>query len=289
MSEIAELMSELAKQEGLNETNLAGVSIYKASGPLSREPLCYEQGIIFVGQGEKRVYYGGEVYEYNPHNYLVLPVPIPAECETFVINDEPMLALMVDIDVRVLVDIISHLDTIPGQGLLSVNEKRKGLYVSPVTDQIRETIRHLLCSLRSPVESKILGKNIVRELFFRILLAENGGTLLALTEKTTDLARIDKALQRIHSDYNKQLDVQSLASMVNMSTSTFHRTFKEVTSTSPIQYVKKVRLTRAKTILVEDRLRVGEAAAEVGYESATQFSREFKRYFGRSPVDYCSP
>ncbi len=289
MSEVAKLMDELAKDDGINKTHLLGVNVYKASQSSPREPLCYEQGVIIVGQGAKRVYYGGDMYEYNPENYLVLPVPIPAECETFVRDEEAaMLAMMIDIDVRVLGEIIGELENLVEPELYEVKEKPKGLFVSPITAEIRETVVRLLRSLQSPVEAAVIGKEIVREFYFRLMLAKNGMTLLALTMKNTDLARIDKALKLIHSDYNKKLDVNRLASMVNMSISTFHRTFKDVTSTSPIQYIKKVRLTKAKTLLLEDHSRVNEAAAEVGYESTTQFSREFKRYFGRSPVEYSS-
>lgn len=286
MTEAAELMGNLAKQEGFNETRVTGVGIYKASQSTPREPLCYEQGIIIVGQGKKRVYYGEQVYEYNPDNYLVLSVPIPAECETLTGPGEPMLAMTVDLDVRQLNGIIDQLENHFEPELLEKNVKAKGLFLSSATREIKETVMRLLRVLQSPVESKILGKALVRELIFRILVGENGATLLALTIKNTDLARIDKALKRIHSDYNQRIDVNSLASMVNMSASTFHRAFKEVTSSSPIQYLKKVRLTKARSLLVENGARVNEAATEVGYESSTQFSREFKRYYGRSPVQY---
>lgn len=286
MTEIAKFMNSLAQQDGFNQTTLSGVNIFKASEPSSREPLCYGQGVIFVGQGAKRVFYGGSVYEYNPDNYLVLPVPIPAECETFATADEPMLAMMVDIDVHLLGEIFDQLENHVTADILHMQVKTRGLYVSPVTTDIDDTVGRLLRALCSPMDADVLGSYLVRELFYRILLNDNGMNLLALTMKNTDLARIDKALRRIHTDYRLRLDVNSLAAMVNMSASTFHRTFKEVTSTSPIQYIKKVRLAKAKTLLVEDHSRVSEAAAEVGYESATQFSREFKRYFGRSPVEY---
>lgn len=286
MDTIAEMMDGLAYNEGVNETSIPGVTIYKATRPVPREPLCYEQGIILVGQGEKHVYYGGQVYEYNPDNYLVLSVPVPAECEAFASSEKPLLAMMVDLDIRELSAIIDLMEQPSGSKLMEYDKKAKGLFVSQVTDEMREVIHRLLRILQSPVESKVIGKGVVRELLFRIMLDQHGASLLSLTVKNSDLARIDKALKRIHSQYNQQIDVNSLASMVNMSASTFHRAFKEVTSSSPIQYLKKIRLTKARSLLVESSYRVNEAASEVGYESSTQFSREFKRYYGSSPTEY---
>ena len=100
------------------------------------------------------------------------------------------------------------------------------------------------------------------------------------------MSRVDKALKRIHGNYANPMDVEELAALVHMSPSAFHRVFKEVTASSPIQYLKKIRLDKARDLLAEEGLRVGEAAARVGYESPNQFSREFKRYFGASPVSF---
>jgi AraC-like DNA-binding protein len=131
----------------------------------------------------------------------------------------------------------------------------------------------------------VLGKGLVYELLFRILCGENAAVLYALAMKNTNVAKIEKALKLIHSSYNSAMNVDSLSALVNMSPSAFHRAFNDVTTSSPIQYIKKIRLTRARDLLLEQRVRVSEAAIHVGYESAAQFSREFKRYFGNSPSD----
>ncbi len=284
MTELTNLMDQLAVQEGVNTTHLPGVYIYKKSESIPRVPLCYGQGIIYVGQGKKRLFYGGKTYQYDPDNYLVLAMPVPAECETHATFDKPLLSMMVDLDLQVMRNIIDML----GYDLSSsseINSKAKGLQVSPTNPVINDIVHRLLRALHSSIDAKLLGKQIVRELFFRILQGDNRNNLLALTMKNTDLARVNKALQLIHSNYEKRIDVNSLAGMVNMSMSTFHRTFKDVTASSPIQYLKKVRLTKARSLMVEEGLRVNEAATEVGYESSAQFSREFKRFFGHNPVE----
>ena len=286
MDTIAQLMAGMAENEGLNSTELPGVGVYKASEYKGREPLCYNQGVIIVGQGEKRVFVGDTMHEYNSDNYLVLSVPIPAECETFATKEKPLLALLVDIEIGMLNQIINQMDEHIDHNLLAAGEKHQGLYTAQTTPVIKDVVGRLLLSLQSPLETSVLGKGLVSELLFRIMCSENAASLYALAMKNTNIARIDKALKRIHSSYREPLPVDSLASLVNMSPSAFHRSFQDVTSSSPVQYIKKIRLNKARELLLDQGVRVGEAATDVGYESAAQFSREFKRYFGNSPSEY---
>lgn len=286
MDKTAKLMAGLAGDEGWNSTELSGVRMFKASKYKGREALCYNQGIIIVGQGEKRVFIGDTVHEYNPENYLVLSVPIPAECETFATKDIPLLALTVDIEIGMLNRIINQMDEHVDHTMLAGNERHHGLYTAQVTPVIKDVVIRLLQSLQSPLEASVLGAGLVSELLFRVMCGENAASLYALAMKNTNLARIDKALKRIHSSYKEALPVDSLASLVNMSPSSFHRSFQDVTSSSPIQYIKKIRLNKARDLLLDQSVRVGEAASYVGYESVAQFSREFKRYFGSSPSEY---
>jgi AraC-like DNA-binding protein len=284
MNEAAELMNRLSIMNGINGTSQAGVFVYKASEYQPRQPLCYEQGIIIVGQGSKRVYLGGREYEYNPENYLVLTVPLPAECEVFATEAKPLLALFISIDMGILNRIIRKMDEQIDHIFLDPPQKSHGLFLARSVPEIKNTVLRLLRVLQSPIESRILGDGLMYELIFRIMCGENASALYALSMKNTNLAKIDKALKQIHDNYSEPIDVDSLARVVHMSASAFHRAFKDVTSSSPIQYLKKVRLNNAKNMLLERRMRVNEAATVVGYESPSQFSREFKRYFGYSPV-----
>lgn len=283
MNGMASLMEKLAPKDGLNTTGLPGAVVYRETRHVGRQPFLYNQGIVLIGQGAKRVYLGNTPYDYDPETYLVVSVPIPAECEIFADEADPMLALIVDIDMGMLNRIISHMDEHLDHSLLKPGEKHRGIYVAAVTPAIKDVAVRLLSALQSPVECGVLGRGLVYELLFRIMCGENAAVLYALAMKNTNLAKIEKALKQIHARYEAAMNVDSLAALVNMSPSAFHRAFNDVTASSPIQYIKKIRLNKARDLLLERQVRVNEAAAHVGYESPSQFSREFKRYFGNSP------
>jgi AraC-like DNA-binding protein len=283
MQEIAELMDRLAVRDGETTTVVPGVSLHKTSHHIPRTPLLYQQGVIIVGQGTKKVHLADTVYVYDPDHYLVLSVPLPAECEAVVLPGEPLLSLKVDIDLRLLGSVIEQMEE-PGQSpCAKLACRHQGLTLARADAAFKETVLRLLRALASPRESRVLGRGLMRELLFRIMCGENAASLQALAMKNTGISRIDKALRQIHCNFNQPCNVEQLAGTVNMSTSAFHRAFKDVTSLSPIQYLKKVRLNKAKSLLVEDGMRASDAARLVGYESVSQFNREFKRYFGASP------
>lgn len=290
MQNLADLMARLAPGDGMFTTRLPGVRMYRKSEHQRREPLLYEQGIILVAQGTKRLFLDGAVYDFNAENYLTLAVSVPVECETIASPEEPLLAMAVDIDLGLLHEII---ETMEASGDLEKagggQERQHGVFVSPVTPQVYDVARRLVLALYSPTESNILGPGCIKELLFRIMESENSAILHALVRQSSNIARVDKALRVIHAGYRGVMTVEDLASLVNMSPSTFHRAFKDATASTPIQYVKKFRLNKAKTLLQVNGLRVNEAASEVGYESTAQFSREFKRYFGQSPVTFIHP
>ena len=287
MNKLIDNLSQLAKAEGYNTTPVAGIGIYKASESSGRVPLCYSQGIIIIVQGRKRVFFNQNAYDYNPDNYLVLTVPLAAECETLVEPGKPLLSLVLDLDMGILSELVRIFDD---HGLLGQSDsisENKGLFVSHCTDALSCTLERLSACLNSPIESDIIGTGLVREIFYHILSGPQAAPLFALVSHNTQLSRMERVLKHLHNNFQGQLDVEQLAGMANMSTSSFHRNFKQITAASPIQYIKKIRLSRARELLTDQGLKVKQAAARVGYESPTQFSREFSRYYGQSPSE-CS-
>jgi AraC-like DNA-binding protein len=159
------------------------------------------------------------------------------------------------------------------------------MMASKLDDALGDAVMRLLQALTSPVETRLLGPGILREILFRVLTGEQGGALRAGLAHQTQFAKIGKALRRIHADYHRPIDVATLAREAGMSQAAFHAGFKAVTLTSPIQYLKTTRLHKARLLMVQDGLTAATACGRVGYESTSQFSREFKRFFGRTPVE----
>ena len=141
----------------------------------------------------------------------------------------------------------------------------------------------LLQALASPLEAQVLGPGIVRELCFRVLVGEQGGAIRAALASQVNFGRISRVLRRIHDDYAQPMEVATLAREAGLSAPAFHAHFKTIAGTSPIQYIKSIRLHQARLLMIRDNLTAAAASARVGYESASQFNREFKRFFGRSP------
>jgi AraC-like DNA-binding protein len=286
MEKIVELVDNLAKTQGINKTYLPQVHVYRSSSENGRSPLLYNQGIIFVVQGEKKVYTEKSVYTYNPDNYIVITVPLPLECEGFNIDGKDLLGLVLDIEIPTLNNIINSMGDTVNFGNFDTCQKKCGLFTAQANQDFKDIIYRLVKALQNPIDTKVLGESILKELIFQVMKEESSAPLYALAMKNTNLSKIEVALKEMHSNYDQPMDVDGLAKVVNMSVSSFHHTFKDVTSSSPIQYLKKLRLTKAKTYISEDGLRVNEAARKVGYESVSQFSREFKRYYGAPPKEY---
>jgi AraC-like DNA-binding protein len=253
----------------------------RVSKAMARHPVVYEPGIFIIAQGRKRGFLGGRVYTYDAKNYLVLSVPLPFECEVEATAKVPLLGLSVRVDPVTVAELLMEIDEFPSKPAAMP----RGIYATPLHDDLCNAALRLLESLRTPAEARILGPQIVREITYRVLRGPQGDALRAVAARHTHFGQITKALHRMHADYSGSLDVETLARESGMSVSTFHHNFKAVTSSSPVQYLKAVRLHKARLLMVNEGLGAGVAAGRVGYESPSQFSREFKRFFGSSPAD----
>ncbi|GFE62652.1 AraC family transcriptional regulator [Geobacter sp. AOG2] len=278
---LAVLLERLATREGFTRSNMEGVTFIRANKSYPRAPVTYDPSIVIVAQGRKRGYLGEQVFTYDPCNYLVLSVPLPFECETEATPQEPLLAVSLKVDPTTLSELLMVMD----DESAAHGAVPRGIYSTPLTDDLICAAIRLLECLESPLDSRILGPQIMREITYRVLCGEQGGALRAVAIRHGRFSQIARVLRKIHTDYGNGMDIESLASEANMSVSTFHHTFKAVTSASPLQYLKSIRLHKARLLMVQDGLNASTAAGRVGYESASQFSREFKRFFGNSPVD----
>jgi AraC-like DNA-binding protein len=281
---LASLLEALITETGLKETSIPGVMLVRADAPVPRTPLMYRPCIIVVAQGHKRVWLGDEVFDYDANNYLVLSAPMPMECETMTVGDEPLLGLTISIDPITVGELLLEIDDhspVKGQPRLVGSTN--------VTDDVIDAATRLVTALGSTLRSSVLGEQIVREMVFHVLQGPRGDALRLLATNSTRYGQIARVLRRIHDDYALDLDVASLAREANMGVSTFHQIFRDMTATSPLQYIKQTRLHHARALLVAEGASAQEAAYRVGYASPSQFGREYRRMFGVTPAAERAP
>jgi AraC-like DNA-binding protein len=265
----------------MSRTPVEGVEVFRASARIPRAPIVYLPRILIVAQGRKRAFLGGETYLYDPCNYLVLSVPLPAECETEASPDEPLLLLAIHLEQAMVGEMMLELD----EHTPPVTPTPRGISSTPMDPDMAGAVIRLLECLQKPADSRILGRQIVREIVYRVLQSDQGAALRALASRDEHFARIARVLRHIHAEYAKPVSVEDLARKAGMSVAAFHHYFKVVTSSSPLQYIKRIRLDQAKLLMAHEGHNASTAAQAVGYESPSQFSREFKRVYGLTPSE----
>ena len=199
--------------------------------------------------------------------------------------EDPLMGLYIDIDMAQLHDLIGRMGLQAEIGRAGEKSLPRAIDPAVMDEDMADAMNRLLRCLQSETESQILGPGLVREILYRALCGTQAPVLYSLAMHSGTFSQVAHALKVMQSDFSAKLDVEQLASKARMSASAFHRAFKEITSDSPMQYLKKVRLTKAKDFIVQENMKAYIAADKVGYESSSQFSREFKRYFGQSPAE----
>lgn len=280
-SPLAQRIAQLAPNQGYTRSAFDGVTFVHTNRAFPRMPALYEPSICVVAQGRKRAFHGNDTFVFDAQHVLAVAVPLPFEVETHATVDEPLLGLAVRVDPSVTAELALAIDEAGGQA----TPPPASMLATPMDAALADALVRLCDALLSPLESALLAPGIVREITYRVLTCEQGGAPRAALTHGGAFGRIAKALRRIHAHYDDDLDVATLARDANMSPAAFHARFRAVTDTSPIQYIKSIRLHQARLLMIRSQLTAAAAAARVGYESASQFSREFKRLFGNSPAD----
>ncbi|OON38088.1 AraC family transcriptional regulator [Izhakiella australiensis] len=279
-SQMVALLHQLAPREGYNLTPLADVRFLRSNRPLMRTPVLYEPGIVIVVQGRKRGFWGDEVYLYDARHYLAVSVPVPFTMETDASDAEPMLAIYIRLDFSMAAELMLQLGE---SGIATAAPK--SMVSSPMDDAMSRSVLRFLQVMAAPLDAEMLGQAMLRELYYRVLTGAQGHELRAALSLQGQFGKVARALKKLHAEYDAHLDVAALAKEAGMSLPTFHSHFKSVTDTSPMQYLKTTRLHQARLLMLRNDLTASAASAQVGYESVSQFNREFKRLFGLTPVN----
>ncbi|HEX8594062.1 MAG TPA: AraC family transcriptional regulator [Pseudomonas sp.] len=275
------LIKPLATRPGFVPTLLPEVQVVSMHSYVASSPQIYEPSLMIIAQGGKLASLGSRTLDYGAGHYLVQALSVPFMCETFATPQAPLFGVSVAIDRVMLGELVQAMGSTPD---LVVEAQTPESMTSAVLDApMRESVERLLRCLHDPLECQVMGQSRLREVLFAALRGPQAGVLRALVAQQSHFARVAASLAYLHSHFDEPLNVDTLARQANMSASTFHEYFKRSTLLSPVQYLKRLRLLKAQQMLIAEGLGVAQVAHRVGYQSTSQFSREYKRYFDRSP------
>ncbi|WP_375058168.1 AraC family transcriptional regulator N-terminal domain-containing protein [Zobellella sp. DQSA1] len=286
-SDLAAIIVRHALAEGANETAVAGLVLYRGGGDIPRQPVIYKPSICVVAQGRKRLFLGEESYRYDPNNYLINSLTLPIEAE--VSGGSPQqhyLGLSLEIDPELVGNLILQMDQYQDHRHNVGTEDI--IAATPLSDRLRQAFARLIELGDAPMDRDILCDSIKREIFYEVLKGPRGDLLRNCVRSHRGANRIAPVVHFIEQNFHRPLDIDVIADVAQMSTSSLHEHFKAVTSLAPMQFVKNLRLHRARALLLSGA-KASEACYQVGYGSPSQFSREFRRLFGHPPKEVQAP
>lgn len=282
LHELAGLLLSCAPREGVNATQLPGVSAIRVSGPGDELTHgLHQPAVCLIAQGAKRVMLHADAYPYDPSRVLVFTVDLPVSAQvTRASPAEPYLCFRLDIDPIQVADIVvqANLPPAPAQG------GRRGLYLTSTTFELLDAVLRLMRLAGKPGEAALLAPLAVREILFRLLQGPEGHRLANVASGESHAGRVARAIAWMKANRSEPLRVEDIAERVHMSPSSFHQRFRELTAMSPLQYHKQLRLQEARRLMLAEGADAATASYRVGYQSPSQFSREYGRLFGASPV-----
>lgn len=276
---LASLIVRHAPDDGMHEMPISGLGLIRSGQPTEPIHVVHQPAVCIIAQGAKAVMLGGEVYRYDPATHLVISVDLPlAGHVTQASPDRPYLCFRLDLDPAVLSELVLD-GPAPGAG-----EVARGLHLSPTTPELVDAAARLLRLLDRPQNAAALAPLISREIHYRLLTGDQGGAVRHIAAAESKLAQVSRAIAWIKANFHRPFSVETVAREARMSPSAFHQHFKAVTAMSPLQYQKQLRLQEARRLMVGGLRDAQAAGFDVGYESPSQFTREYARLFGAPPA-----
>ncbi|WP_462158838.1 AraC family transcriptional regulator [Pseudoalteromonas sp. GB56] len=279
--ELAHKIDQLTGSLSMKTTAINGLEFYRQNEPADSCSLCVvEPSIALVVQGKKSMTLGDEVFQYDPYRFLITSLDLPARMQVLEAQgDQPYLGLVLKFDLSVLSELILQAPLTKETSL----QNDKGMALGETTPELLDACLRLVSLLDDPQSLPVLAPLIKREIFWRVLISEQGARLRQIVSAGSQGLRVSRAIEWLKANYNTPLSVEALAEMAQMSKSTFHHHFRQLTAMSPLQYQKRLRLLEARRLMLGEDCDASTAAYKVGYESPSQFSREYSRLFGASP------
>ena len=280
VEELTALVGRLATAEGFNRTPIPRLALSRSSQPTEPMHAMHEPALCIVLQGRKRVILGDRVYHYDASRYLVVSVDLPVIGHVVEASAAlPYLGLRLDLDPAMLAAIMLEAD--PGDPVAGAGP---GLAVDPASPELLDAMLRLVRLLETPRDIAMLAPLAEREILYRLLCGEDSARLRQIATAESRLHQVSRAIGWIKGNYDKAFSLEKLAQEACMSPSALHQHFKAVTAMSPLQYQKQLRLQEARRLIMSTALDAASAGFRVGYESPSQFSREYRRLFGAPPL-----
>ena len=277
--DLAARIDRLAVTDGDHETAIPGLNLYRSSQPIPSRCGLYTSTLTLVAQGSKQVILAGERYDYDQANYLVTTIDLPVIYSVTEASPEtPCLCVVWQLDAARIAQLLTA-DLPPNR----VSAGR-GMSISPLSHDMLDAVLRLVRLLDTPADIPMLAPLIERELLYRLIISDQGARLRQIAMTGSQTQQIARAIDWLRQHYSAPLRIQELARTVNMSVSSLHHHFKAITAMSPLQYQKLLRLQEARRLLLSEQCDAASAAHRVGYESPSQFSREYSRFYGAPPL-----
>ena len=282
--QIKQIIATRLHEDGLFETGIKGVRLFRSTRAVPCTPAVYEPSVIAIVSGAKEAVLDGERIVYDSRQYMCCPMSLPVEAGTPDASPEnPLFGVMISLAPRVMGELAMEMEN-AGRGIrtATTNASSAGIRLAEWDAAFSDALLRLLQLGEDPADLAVLGEARLRELFYAILKGEAGPFARQAFGVGNAIAR---AITQVASNLDEPISIDDMASRAGMSRAVFHRKFKQATTLSPIQYVKSLRLNHA-AMQIASGTNVAQAAMDVGYVSASQFSREFKRLFGQSPRNW---
>ena len=283
-----DLLANLAKRidgtigpSGNQSIDGLGLELYRATAPTMPGSCSYEPSLLVVAQGRKRVNLGKATYAFGRTTYLLTSIELPVISQVMTATKEvPFLAFFLKLDIGTVRDILHNEEV----DVPELPAGTHGMAIGDTTPELLDCCSRLLNLLDTPRDIPFMGKMLRREMTYRLLQSSQGDRLRAIATLGDHNNRSAKAIAWLRANYKKPLDIDALADLACMGRSTLHHHFRALTAMSPLQFQKQLRLHAARQRMLADEVDATSAAFEVGYESASQFNREYRRFFGNPPI-----